>query len=67
MRLRFVVEHAGRMSVAVEGLRPWQVAAVARLLDDGATVPFITRYRAANTGGLDEDQVRIGQQPFLAH
>ncbi len=53
--------------MAVEGLRPWQVAAVARLLDDGATVPFITRYRAANTGGLDEDQVRIGQQPFLAH
>jgi uncharacterized protein len=34
------------------------VQAVLSLLDDGATVPFITRYRAANTGGLDEVQVR---------
>jgi transcriptional accessory protein Tex/SPT6 len=53
---------AANMSVAVGGLRPWQVAAVVRLLDDGATVPFITRYRAANTGGLDEDQVRVRWQ-----
>lgn len=29
-----------------------------RLLDDGATVPFITRYRQAATGGLDEEAVR---------
>jgi transcriptional accessory protein Tex/SPT6 len=40
------------------GLRRQQVQAVLSLLDDGATVPFITRYRAANTGGLDEVQVR---------
>ncbi len=35
-------------------LRPQQVEATARLLDDGATVPFIARYRKEVTGGLDE-------------
>lgn len=31
-----------------------QVAAVAKLLDEGATVPFIARYRKEATGSLDE-------------
>lgn len=31
-----------------------QVAAVARLLEEGATVPFIARYRKEATGSLDE-------------
>jgi len=35
-----------------------QVEAVVELLDDGNTVPFITRYRKDQTGGLDEEQVR---------
>ncbi|MEX1368068.1 MAG: Tex family protein [Nannocystaceae bacterium] len=35
-------------------LKPEQVAAVARLLDEGATVPFIARYRKEATGSLDE-------------
>ncbi len=30
------------------------VAACLRLLDDGATVPFIARYRKEATGGMDE-------------
>jgi uncharacterized protein len=34
------------------------VAAVLRLLSEGATVPFIARYRKEATGGLDEVQVR---------
>jgi len=34
------------------------VAAVLRLLDDGATVPFIARYRKEATGTLDEVQIR---------
>jgi uncharacterized protein len=29
------------------------------LLDDGNTVPFITRYRREQTGGLDEEQIRL--------
>ncbi len=35
-----------------------QVAAAVALLDDGATVPFIARYRKEVTGGLDDTQLR---------
>jgi uncharacterized protein len=35
-----------------------QVEAVVGLLDDGATVPFIARYRKEVTGGLDDTQLR---------
>jgi uncharacterized protein len=35
-----------------------QVRSVVALLDDGNTVPFITRYRKEQTGNLDEEQIR---------
>ena len=35
-----------------------QVEAAVRLLDEGATVPFIARYRKEATGGLDDTQLR---------
>jgi len=35
-----------------------QVMAAVRLLDEGATVPFIARYRKEVTGGLDDTQLR---------
>ena len=35
-----------------------QVESVVDLLDAGNTVPFITRYRKDQTGGLDEEQIR---------
>src|SRR5215831_13810812 len=35
-----------------------QVESAVRLLDAGNTVPFITRYRKDQTGGLDEEQIR---------
>ena len=35
-----------------------QVAAAVALLDEGATVPFIARYRKEVTGGLDDTQMR---------
>ena len=35
-----------------------QVQSVVELLDEGNTVPFITRYRKDHTGGLDEEQIR---------
>ncbi|MCK9283588.1 MAG: RNA-binding transcriptional accessory protein [Rhodocyclaceae bacterium] len=40
------------------GARPQQVAAAVQLLDEGATVPFISRYRKEVTGGLDDTQLR---------
>ncbi len=38
--------------------KPVQVAAAIALLDEGATVPFIARYRKEVTGGLDDTQLR---------
>ena len=38
---------------------PAQVAAAITLLDEGATVPFIARYRKEATGGLDDAQLRL--------
>ncbi len=45
------------------GCRPSQIEATITLLDDGATVPFIARYRKEVTGGLDEvaiEAIRLG-------
>jgi len=39
--------------------KPAQVAAAVALLDEGATVPFISRYRKEATGGLDDIQLRL--------
>ncbi len=39
-------------------VRPQQVQAAVALLDGGATVPFIARYRKEATGGLDDVQLR---------
>ncbi len=40
------------------GVRPEQVSATITLLDEGATVPFIARYRKEVTGALDDIQLR---------
>lgn len=39
-------------------VRAEQVQAFAELLDEGASVPFIARYRKDKTGGLDDDMLR---------
>jgi protein Tex len=39
-------------------IRKVQVEAVVQLLDEGNTIPFITRYRKERTGGLDEEILR---------
>jgi len=41
------------------GARPEQAGAAIQLLDEGATVPFIARYRKEVTGGLDDTQLRL--------
>ncbi|KKX28346.1 Tex family protein [Rhizobium sp. LC145] len=46
-------------AIAVEiNARPEQAAAAIGLIDEGATVPFIARYRKEVTGGLDDTQLR---------
>ena len=53
-------EHDQIVAVAGElGLRPAQVTAVAELFAEGATVPFIARYRKEMTDSLDEVQIAM--------
>ncbi|MCC7517514.1 MAG: RNA-binding transcriptional accessory protein, partial [Pseudomonadales bacterium] len=49
------IEHRIAQELSV---RPEQVKAAVALLDDGATVPFIARYRKEVTGALDDTQLR---------
>jgi protein Tex len=44
------------------GVVEWQVGAAVELLDGGATVPFVARYRKEATGGLDDAQLRTLQE-----
>jgi len=47
------------LAIAAEiNARPDQAKAAIGLLDEGATVPFIARYRKEVTGGLDDTQLR---------
>ncbi len=41
------------------GARPEQAKVAITLLDEGATVPFVARYRKEMTGGLDDGQLRL--------
>ena len=47
----------GQLATEIK-IRPEQVQAAVSLLDGGATVPFIARYRKEATGGLDDIQLR---------
>src|SRR6516164_5225179 len=42
-------------------IRKVQVESVVQLLDEGNTIPFITRYRKERTGGLNEELIRAIQ------
>ncbi len=42
-----------------------QVQAAVQLLDEGATVPFISRYRKEATGGLDDSQLRLLEERLI--
>jgi len=43
-------------------IKPQQVEAVLKLLEEGATIPFIARYRKDSTGALDEVQIQHIQE-----
>ncbi|HEX9214802.1 MAG TPA: Tex family protein [Bradyrhizobium sp.] len=47
------------------GVRPEQVEATVTLLDGGATVPFIARYRKEATGALDDTQLRTLEERLV--
>ena len=48
-------------------LSEWQVEHCVELIQDGATVPFISRYRKERTGALDEVQVAQIRYMFLGY
>jgi len=48
---------AARIAAEI-GARPEQAGAAIALIDEGATVPFVARYRKEATGGLDDGQLR---------
>ncbi len=53
VQARIIAQLAQELNV-----RPQQVGAVIELLNDGATIPFIARYRKEATGGLDDTVLR---------
>ena len=46
-------------------INPSQVEAVIGLLEEGATIPFMARYRKEVTGGLDEVQLAEVKRKLL--
>jgi protein Tex len=56
-----MTEYAGSVAAQLN-LRKQDVAAVLQLLSEGATIPFIARYRKDSTGALDEVQIQNIQQ-----
>src|SRR5205823_10905666 len=57
-RMQHVTTSIHQRIAAELGVREGQVAAAVDLLDGGATVPFIARYRKEVTGALDDTQLR---------
>ena len=53
-----VAERIVRQLAEELSVQPWQVRAAIDLLDGGATVPFVARYRKEVTGTLDDAQLR---------
>src|SRR5438309_5667156 len=55
---RWRVANINRQIAEELGIREQQIDATVGLLDGGATVPFVARYRKEVTGGLDDAQLR---------
>jgi uncharacterized protein len=49
----------GKIIARLINVHPHQIDATIRMIDEGNTVPFISRYRKEVTGDLDDEQVRI--------
>ena len=52
------------MIAAILGISEKQIGQTLSLLNDGATIPFISRYRKEMTGGLDEVQIEAIQTHY---
>ena len=50
--------------VTILNLKENQITSVLEMLQEGATIPFIARYRKEKTGNLDEDQIRTIEEQY---
>jgi len=58
------MEEVIKYLVATLGLKEQQINEVLAMLQEGATIPFIARYRKDRTGNLDEDQIRAIEEQY---
>ena len=58
------MEEVIKYLVETLGLQEKQINAVLTMLSEGATIPFIARYRKDATGNLDEDQIRAIEEQY---
>ena len=58
------MELFNKMIAAATGIQVKQITNVLKLLAEGATIPFISRYRKEATGGLDEVQIETIKTQF---
>ena len=58
------MEEVIKYLVETLGLQEKQINAVLGMLSEGATIPFIARYRKDATGNLDEDQIRAIEEQY---
>ncbi|MDD3361847.1 MAG: Tex family protein [Hespellia sp.] len=47
------------------GVERWQIDAAVKLVDEGNTIPFISRYRKEVTGSMDDEQLRKMHERLL--
>ncbi len=59
-----MIQDFHRMISAALGISERQISQTLGLLEDGATIPFISRYRKEATGGLDEVQIEAIQTQY---
>ena len=64
MENNYINEQLLNQISAEQNVKVTQILAVLKLIEDGATVPFIARYRKEVTGGLNEEQIRAIYQEW---
>ena len=58
------MEEVIKYLVETLNLKEQQIKEVLSMLEEGATIPFIARYRKEKTGNLNEDQIRVIEEQY---
>ena len=57
-----MIQDFHRMISAALGISERQISQTLGLLEDGATIPFISRYRKEATGGLEKCRLKLSRR-----